>query len=110
MTPRPSFSAKEGSMNANRLAWTFLIIPIFTLYASTAEPLFTQSQAVQVLPEIQPGGKDQPKVGDKGKDKDKDKKPADKKSPSPQEVDPFTQTPAPVSNALGFNPHMIGDF
>jgi hypothetical protein len=48
---------------------------------------------------------DQPK-----KQPEKDKKAQEKKAPTPPPEDVFARAPAPISEALGFNPHMMGDF
>ncbi len=81
------------------------LLAFCTYPASTSEP------AAQLLPPIdtvQADGKDQPKQP--AKDKDKDKKPPEKKPNDPPQTDIFTQTPAPIRDALGFSPQMMGDF
>ena len=54
------------------------------------------------------GGKEQPNQPEK--DKDKDKKQPEKKLTDPPDTDFFTRTPAPIRDALGYNPHMMGDW
>lgn len=95
-------------MNAKRLAYAILLVPFLTLPALT-QPVVTLPPAVEERAEAQ-AGKDQPKAGEKGKEKDKDKKAPEKKVTDAPDTDIFTQTPAPLRDALGFNPHMMGDF
>ncbi len=81
------------------------------LLAFCAYPASTSEPEAQVLPSIQTiqaEGSDQPKQ--LPKDKDKDKKPPEKKPAEPPPTDLFTQTPAPIRDALGFSPQMMGDF
>ncbi len=88
-------------MRIRHLALILFLVPVFVYQAASTEP-----QAALLF--SQEGVKAQPK--DKGKDKEKDKKPAEKKLTDTPDTDVFTQTPAPLRDALGFNPHMMGDF
>lgn len=100
-------------MNSKHFGYALLLIPLLVFQAFTTEPDATLPPVpIENVAVMQSAGKEQPKPGDKSKDKqkDKDKKPPEKKLTDAPDTDIFTQTPAPLRDALGFNPHMMGDF
>src|SRR5437016_6023789 len=85
-----------------------IIPPLFAILAFTVCQLGAAEPETAVFPSVadmQAGGKDkdQPQPPDK-------KKTPDQKSVTPPDTDQFTRTPTPISDALGFSPHMLGDF
>ncbi len=94
----------DDVMNAKRVIGSLFLASLCTGLASTDEPRIVRLLApVETIEEVQP--KDQ----EKQPGKDKDKKPPEKKLSDQPDTDIFTQAPAPIREALGFNPQMLGD-
>lgn len=93
-------------MNIKHLGCALWLIPLLGIQATLAQP------APVLLPALENAQAGQPAGKDPGKQplKDKEKKVPEKKITDPPDTDVFTQTPAPIRDALGFNPHMMGDF